>query len=78
MNGRAETQLHPNHSAPLFALKQLGGGVKGYFQAARVQTSHVHPLLDIRTAQSTNKLFYNKADTTCTWRKNFIIIGFTR
>ena len=39
-----------------------------------LQTSRVHPQLDIRTAKSMSKLFYNRATTRICAKKPFIVI----
>ena len=42
-----------------------------------LQTSQVHPQLDIRTAKSMNKFFYNRATTRICAKKHFIMIKFS-
>ena len=39
-----------------------------------LQTSQVHPELDIRTAKSMSKFFYNRATTRICAKKPFIVI----
>ena len=39
-----------------------------------LQTSRVHPWLDLRTAKSMIRYFYDIADTTSVLRKGFVIV----
>ena len=40
-----------------------------------LQTSQVHPLIDIRTAKSMSKFFCSRATTRMCAKKPFIVIG---